>query len=62
MPKKKEVKMIAKDTTITIRINKKTKDEFVKVAYLQQKTPSAVLDDLIKKYIEKHYKLLESAD
>jgi len=54
--------MKAKDTTITIRINKKTKDEFTKVAYLQQKTPSAIIDDLIKKHIEKNYKLLESAD
>jgi len=54
--------MKAKDTTLTIRINKKTKDEFVKVALAQQKTPSAVIDELIKKHIEKNYKLLESAD
>jgi len=50
--------MITKDTTLTIRISKKTKDEFARVAFAQRRTPSAILDELIKRHIEKYYKLL----
>jgi len=50
--------MITKNTTLTLRISEKTKNEFVKIANLQGRTISSIVDELIKKYIEKNYKLL----
>jgi|GEM_PF-6749891 len=47
-----------KDERLVIRINTKTKNEFFQIAEKQGKSASKVLNELIIKYIEKNYKLL----
>jgi len=52
--------MKTKNAQIAIRISQKTKDEFLKIAIEQKRTISSIIDELIKKYVEKNYKLLKN--
>jgi len=47
-----------KNTTLTIRINVKTKNELFKIANKKGLKTSKIINDLIYRYIEKNYKLL----
>jgi len=47
-----------KDTTLTIRINLKTKGELFKIADKKNLKTSKIISDLIVRFIEKNYKLL----
>jgi len=47
-----------KDTTLTVRINIKTKNELFKIANKKSLKASKIINDLIIKFIEKNYKLL----
>jgi antitoxin component of RelBE/YafQ-DinJ toxin-antitoxin module len=52
--------MISKDTNLHIRINTKTKKELQIIAKKMNIKVSKILDECIKKIIEKNYKLLEN--